>query len=105
MKAPDKIYLTEELADEGTYLWCEDRITAEDTEYLRADLAPRWISVLERLPEVGVDVLCLRNDEPGKMVVDYLERRSVSDGNGVQFVKNYIHNYSHWQPLPEAPDA
>ena len=62
-----------------------------------------WIPVTERLPEVGVDVLCLWNDGSKMMVVDYLEQRSVSDGAGVQFVKNYIHNYSHWQPLPEPP--
>ena len=95
-------------------IFCEGAITrggmAEAERYLdyltpaaKVPIPTGWIPVTERLPEVGVDVLCLWNDESKMMVVDALEQRSVSDGAGVQFVKNYIHNYSHWQPLPEPP--
>jgi hypothetical protein len=34
MEAPKEIYLTEELADEGSFLWSENRITADDHKYI-----------------------------------------------------------------------
>jgi hypothetical protein len=64
---------------------------------------PEWTAVTERLPRVGEAVLCLWNDGSDVMVVDTLEQRSARDGAGVQFVKNYTHNYSHWCPLPHLP--
>ena len=53
MKAPDKIYLTngdrEHLinfdsdAANGLVMWCEDKITDHDVEYIRKDALVRWI--------------------------------------------------------------
>jgi len=81
----------------------EDAFVAQ-THLSRADaVEDDWIAVSDKLPEIGVDVLCIWNEGSEMMVVDYLERRSVSDANCVQFVKNYTHNYSHWQPLPKPP--
>lgn len=53
MKAPDKIYLTNgdrdhlinfdsDVAD-GLVMWCEDKITDHDVEYIRKDLLMEWL--------------------------------------------------------------
>lgn len=48
MTAPDKIWLTEAGPswNAGEVSWCQDRITPEDTEYLRANLVPRIPDIL-----------------------------------------------------------
>lgn len=54
MKAPDKIYLTNgdrehlinfdsDVAD-GLVMWCEDKITDHDVEYIRKDLLMEWLA-------------------------------------------------------------
>lgn len=62
---------------------------------LAADAAEReWISVEERLPEPGVDVLAAYRDRHINMGTagdDWLEE-DIEDGN-----------ITHWMPLPEAP--
>lgn len=60
------------------------------------------IPMTERLPDIGTPVCCWF-DERKIWVIDELYNKSPSDGGGVQFVVNYIHNYTHWQPLPPAP--
>jgi hypothetical protein len=53
-KGPERIWI--EPNTENPHLqhrWWIDGHDERDVEYLRADTTPRWISVKERLPEVG----------------------------------------------------
>ena len=66
-----------------------------------------WISVNEKLPGDGLDVLCVwvhdywAGDAP-IMSVDRIQHH----GNGVRdFQDNYIHCYTHWMPLPPPPSS
>lgn len=68
-----------------------------------------WISVEDRLPEVGKECLWWSPDhlvhrhKHGSVELDMLERRSLSDGGHLGCVYNYLHNYTHWMELPDAP--
>lgn len=70
----------------------------------KADTIAKWIPIGadEPLPEIGT-VCLFWFAERNEVFLDYLEKLSSSDGGGVQTVFNYLHNYSHWMPLPEAP--
>lgn len=61
-----------------------------------------WIPVEERLPEVGVYVLCCCEDNPMKVCKRH--RELIDDPtqwiDGVGYWANRI---THWQPLPPAP--
>lgn len=61
-----------------------------------------WISVEDRLPEVGVDVLCLSGKE------FFVECISESDED--EFVRGvslgqFKRFFTHWMPLPEPPES
>jgi hypothetical protein len=64
---------------------------------------PRWISVEERLPEVGVTVLTL--DKHGHICDRYMYR--CSDGTALFTAKHLVSSkdVTHWMPLPEAPEV
>lgn len=70
-----------------------------------------WMSVKDRLPPVGLKCLWWSNDRLMSEVgysschIDMIVENSRSDGGGVQCVKNYLHNYTHWMYLPSAPDS
>jgi len=44
-----KIYLTTEGAEEGSYLWCQDRISDDDIEYVRAPSRDELIDIIKKL--------------------------------------------------------
>ena len=63
---------------------------------------PRWISVEERLPEIGATVLTL--DKFGHIHDRYMYRHQ--DGTAL-FTAEYLvtsKDVTHWMPLPEAPE-
>ena len=65
-----------------------------------------WISVDDRLPPIGIRVLCqinnsMRSENTNMIVIDYLEK---SD-NTHEFVHNYKHNYKKWRLIPSPPEA
>lgn len=68
------------------------------------DFIPCWVSVLERLPEDGVDVLCGLCDDTG--------RRCATVGCYISNLKlwhldagwAYSRHVTHWMPLPELPE-
>ena len=72
----------------------------------------RWISVEERLPEHGTDVLVLT--APGTLslgkncvVAEYIHPRMEKSGVFINFYAGYddknILAVTHWMPLPEPP--
>lgn len=78
--------------------------------------APKWISVKERLPEAGHDVLVVTNK--GEQVVATWHEDQQSFCPSLTFVSGYDcgiddipivanHSYeesaTHWMPLPEPP--
>jgi len=67
----------------------------------------KWISVEDRLPEDGVDVLCVwkcgywTGKQP-RISVDRIQRH----GDGIRdFQSDYIDCYTHWVLLPELPEV
>ena len=82
-------------------------------EHLEAKV-PKWISVEERLPEHGTDVLVLT--APGTLslgqncvVAEYIHPRMEKSGVFINFYAGYddknILAVTHWMPLPEPPDG
>jgi hypothetical protein len=64
---------------------------------------PRWISVEERLPEVGVTVLTL--DKHGHICDRYMYR--CSDGTALFTAKHLVSSkdVTHWMPMPGLPEV
>jgi hypothetical protein len=56
----------------------------------------RWIPVLDRVPELGVDVLVLQRS--GQCEVAW---RHVVDGNWMSYAA--LGEITHWMPLPQPP--
>lgn len=69
------------------------------TEYLRADLVLRWISVQERLPEDDRDILMVRIIS-GKQT--YCIGHYDHSSRCFMF-RGYTVNVTHWQALPTYP--
>lgn len=78
------------------------------------DAVPKWISVEERMPEHGTDVLVLT--APGTLslgkncvVAEYIHPRMEKSGVFINFYAGYddknILAVTHWMPLPEPPDG
>ena len=59
-----------------------------------------WISVKDRLPEKGKLVLFCDGKNTiykyRQIYIDFLDNRN-------EATENYLHNYTHWQPLPAPP--
>jgi hypothetical protein len=74
------------------------RLEEERSEF--ESRAPRWISVEDRLPEDGKDVLIFVRTMPGwlHMDVDWRDGNSWHDNTETDWNK-----ITHWMPLPEAP--
>ena len=88
-----------------------DRLESERDEALAK--VPKWISVEERMPEHGTDVLVLT--APGTLslgkncvVAEYIHPRMEKSGVFINFYAGYddknILAVTHWMPLPEPPE-
>ena len=66
-----------------------------------------WISVEDRMPDEGNDVLCVweysywSGDNP-RMSIDRIQHHGCGKRD---FQSNYIHCYTHWMPLPPPPTS
>ena len=80
--------------------WLADMVELAAAEVARLREERRWVPVGERLPEEGVEVLCLIR--PDVVCVGYQTRdfgQVVWNDEGVLF------RPTHWQPLPPGPEA
>jgi hypothetical protein len=55
-----------------------------------------WISVGDKLPEVGKEVICVTRKSKAIMIKSI----ELLPGMGEDYFK---YNFSHWQPLPRPP--
>lgn len=89
---------------------CNDAIACID----QLEKKTKWISVEERMPEHGTDVLVLT--APGTLslgqncvVAEYIHPRMEKSGVFINFYAGYddknILAVTHWMPLPEPPDG
>lgn len=72
----------------------------EDAVEAAKKLAPAWIPVSERLPEIGVSVLCSSDDPPGE------DRVWIGQREEYEWYfpgANEMGTPTHWMPLPEPP--
>lgn len=69
-------------------------------ELLHKREKPRWIPVTERLPEVGVWVLCYCRANSFD-VFRMTDEGHWQYGNRSIYMKGYV---THWMPLPPAPE-
>jgi len=61
-----------------------------------------WIKCSERLPEIDTPVLWLDS----KNTMRYKSPCHIDELNKFgDCVYNYLHNYTHWMPLPAPPEA
>ena len=66
---------------------------------------PRWIPVGQLLPQKNEFVLFIDGkDTLGGCEKVYVDK-IVDSGRGRDCLKNYLHNYTHWMPLPEVPES
>lgn len=102
-KMPDRIWLSAEAImdfaiNDATEAY-KERDDYFPTEYIRADLVPRWISVQERLPEDDRDILMVRIIS-GKQT--YCIGHYDHSSRCFMF-RGYTVNVTHWQALPTYP--
>ena len=77
-----------------------------ETKQATSDKAREWISVKDRLPKSGVNVLTLRRrHEDGAYSQRVDSTVPVYDGTFVWFsdMHSWKSRVTHWMPLPEAP--
>jgi len=65
----------------------------------------KWISVKERLPATRTE--CLWFDGNSTIYADIKVHIDslVPTSCGLCCAVNYLHNYTHWMPLPAAPEV
>lgn len=86
------------------------QIMLETLSDVEKDLAPQWVSVSDRLPEEGVEVLCWFNHEDfsggGNHWHKYMELCTYKDGvwfDDFDDDCNWVP--THWQSLPAVPEV
>ena len=97
-EAPERIWLSRH----SQIIWFEEQVDEDDIEYHRA---PEWVSVKDRLPEEGCNVLAYNAVSELVEKVYYVKvagwvRWDGSTNPPTVFGKERI---THWMPLPLPP--
>jgi hypothetical protein len=77
---------------------CAIKLLEKETISPTLDLAPKWISVKDRLPEEEKEVLCYLGNALGKGIVVAFRRHGDWYFDGWK-----CPTVTHWMPLPEPP--
>ena len=86
-----------------------DPETGSFAEYLADHLiangvtVQEWISVDDRLPEVGGYVVCIATRNPFSRLMPMVARIE-KNGWVNPITEQYISEVTHWQPMPEPPE-
>lgn len=81
------------------YEWLDDSLPQEEQG---------WVSVEDRLPEIGEPVLVYAPTEEDKIQVDHRCKTGHESGWSWDWCMNtetFEHTVTHWQPLPAPPTA
>jgi hypothetical protein len=82
-----------------------DEVSDAYVEYIRADLVPQW-QPIENAPRDGTQILgawqCL-NKTWDMNAMFYFEEDG--EGGWFDYHAEYMHNPTHWMPLPNPPPA
>ena len=62
-----------------------------------------WTSVKDRLPDVGDECLWFDGGETISIGLQIHIDTLIKTDYGFDCVVNYLHNYTHWTPLPPLP--
>ena len=87
-----------------------DPETGSFTEYLADHLiangvtVQEWISVKDRLPEVGGYVVCIAKRNPFSRFMPMVARIE-KNGWVNPMTEQYISEVTHWMPMPELPET
>ena len=82
--------------------------TQQDVEYVADHLisngvtVQEWISVTDRLPEVGGYVVCIAKRNPFSRFMPMVARIE-KNGWVNPMTEQYISEVTHWMPMPELP--
>jgi len=101
MKTPEE--MAEEYSNSQN---CLDDQTSRRHAFLAGyqAVAPQWISVKDRLPEIGVDVLISYGGLPFYHLAFLTHNGDIKWFNGNHSNTEYsLDDVTHWMPLPEPP--
>lgn len=116
--APERIWLQDDGDYEGArnsmagtdtgVTWCDTQINDNDSEYIRADLVPRWSDDMDAAPET-TPVLGWNKDWPHAQVMIWCKTAHVPlyGWHGLPFIDEDDDMLrpapTHWMPLPAPP--
>ena len=87
-----------------TIVECLDALVGDAFAYIKQLEArvPKWISVKDRMPEIGTVVLGYAKQNPFS-AYDVMRVRNL--GNGFEMIRyhEYASSVTHWMPMPEPP--
>jgi hypothetical protein len=100
--APERIWAEPYMWNKNAGRWVsQPRYPELPTQYIRADLAPKWVSVDERLPELGRTVFV----HGGVGYYDYNKEEWVTLTGEAWPGRRIEWNVTHWMPLPTPPEG
>ena len=99
-----------ELIAKAKYICANDYSDHTEDEYIADTLldngvtVQEWISVKDRLPEVGGYVVCIAKRNPFSRFMPMVARIE-KNGWVNPMTEQYISEVTHWMPLPPAPEV